>query len=421
MRESVGRAVQSQIYRDGVYGRKPAVPVAAAALRDAAHRRLSKRALGYVAGSAGLETTATANRAAFDAWRVVPHILTDVSERDLGVDLFGRRRPTPYLLAPIGVLDLVHPEADLAVARAATDAGVPMIVSSQASTPMEDIAAAIGGGSWWFQLYWSREDALMESFVSRAEKAGAEAIVVTLDTHLLGWRPRDLDDAYLPFAFGRGIAQYTSDPVFTALVRERATRPRTTQRPTLAALSALASIARHHPGGFWTNLRSPLPRAAVETFLDVFSRPTLTWDDLEKLRQHTTLPILLKGVLHPDDAVRAVDSGVDGIVVSNHGGRQIDGAIASLEALPRVVTAVEDAIPVLFDSGIRGGADAYKALALGAHAVCLGRPYVYGLTLAGTIGVRQVLSHFIAELDLTLGLSGCTSIPDITRDTLRAV
>lgn len=421
MPELVGRAVQARIYRDGVFGRKPVVPVGAAALAAAARKRLSRRAWAYVAGSAGLETTATANRAAFDDWRIVPRILTDVSHRDLGVDLLGRRRPTPFLTAPVGVLDLAHREADLAVARAAADAGVPMIVSSQASRPMEDIAAAIGEGSWWFQLYWSREDALTASFVSRAEAAGAEAVVVTLDTHLLGWRPRDLDDAYLPFAHGRGIAQYTSDPVFQVLAADRATRPKDTPRPTASAVAALVSMARHHPGRFLDNLRSPLPRAAVDTFLDVFARPSLTWEHLAGLRERTSLPILLKGVLHPDDATRAVSAGVDGIIVSNHGGRQVDGAIGALAALPGVVAAADGAIPVLFDSGVRGGADAFKAIALGATAVCLGRPYVYGLALAGRDGVRQVLSHFAAELDLTMGLSGCTRLAEVDRDRLRPV
>ena len=422
MRESVGRAVQAAIYRAGVFGRRPVVPVGAAALEEAAHKVLSREGFAYVAGSAGLESTERANRAAFDRWRIVPRMLTDTSSRDLSVELFGKRHPTPFLVAPVGVQELAHPEADVATARGAAAAGVPMIISTQASRPMEEIAAAMGSSERWYQLYWSSSDDLVSSFVARAEKAGCSAIVVTLDTPYLGWRTRDLDLAFLPFARGLGIAQYTSDPVFSELVRARVAAGGSAgeqPRPNLAALRTLVSITRHFPGSFSSNLRSPLPRAAVEVFLDVFSRPTLTWDELGFLRSRTSLPILLKGLQHPADATRALDHGVDGIIVSNHGGRQIDGALPSLEALPQIVAQVDDRVPVLFDSGIRGGADAFKALALGARAVCIGRPYVYGLALAGAGGVRAVLEHLIAELDLTMALTGCPTIADITPDTLR--
>ncbi|MGH3714737.1 MAG: lactate 2-monooxygenase [Micromonosporaceae bacterium] len=417
----VGRAVQARIYRDGVFGRLPRVPVSAPALEAAARRRMSSAAFAYVAGSAGLESTAYANRSAFERWQIVPRMLVDVSSRDLSVELFGRRYPTPLLTAPIGVLEMAHPDADVAVARAAAERGVPMIFSTQASRSMEDCAEAMGDAARWYQLYWSNSDELVESLVSRAERAGCEAIVVTLDTHALGWRPRDLDLAYLPFSRGLGIAQYTSDPVFTELVRHRAATPADggQPRPTLAAVGALFSMARHYPGGFWRNVRSPLPRAAVETFLDVFARPSLTWDNLAFLRERTTLPILLKGILDPADATRALDHGVDGIVVSNHGGRQVDGSIGALDALPAVADAVGGAAPVLFDSGVRGGADIFKALALGASAVCVGRPYVYGLALAGQAGVYDVLSNLLAEFDLTMGLTGCASVKEITRDRLR--
>jgi isopentenyl diphosphate isomerase/L-lactate dehydrogenase-like FMN-dependent dehydrogenase len=416
----VGRAVQAKLYRDGVYGRRPPVPVSAAALEAAASRRMTPQARAYVVGSAGLEDTARANRAAFDRWRIVPRMLRDVSVRDTSVELFGRRYPSPFLTAPVGVLGMVHPKGDVAVAKAAAELGVPMIFSNQASYPMERCAAAMGDAARWFQLYWSSSDELVASFVRRAEAIGCGAVVVTLDTHMLGWRPRDLDAAYLPFARGLGIAQYTSDPVFGALVKHRAAQARTAdQRPTYSAVKALASMARAYPGGFWENLRSPLPRAAVDTFLDVFSRSNLTWDNLSYLREHTSLPILLKGVLHPDDAAQALVAGVDGIVVSNHGGRQVDGSIAALDALPGVVEAVAGRVPVLFDSGIRGAADAFKAIALGATAVCVGRPYVYGLALAGQRGVETVLGHLMAEFDLTMGLTGCAAVSDITRDTLR--
>jgi lactate 2-monooxygenase len=381
---------------------------------------MSAEAFAYVAGSAGLETTAAANRAAFDRWQVVPRAFRDVRRRSLEIDLLGRRLPAPVLLAPIGVLEMAHPEADLAVGRAAAAAGLPAVLSSQASVPMESVATAMGSAPRWFQLYASSVDDLSDSFVRRAEAAGCEAIVLTVDTTQLGWRCRDLDLGYLPFAHGLGIAQYTSDPVFARLVDEQLARPSSEARPsiTLGALRTLLDISRAHPGGFWTNLRSPRPRAAVETFLDVFSRPGLSWPDLARLRSQTRLPLLVKGLLHPDDARQAVEMGADGIIVSNHGGRQVDGAVAALDALPRIVGAVAPDVPVLFDSGIRGGSDIVKALCLGARAVLVGRPYVYGLALGGEQGVRDVLDNLLADLDITLGLMGCSSPADLTVDRL---
>ncbi len=437
---SAGREAQSAIYRDGVSGHRPRVPVAWPELERAARRHMSRAAFAYIAGSAGLERTDAANTAAFRRHRIVPRVLRDVAHRDQSIELFGERRPTPFFLAPIGVLDLAHPAADAAAARAAARAGIPAVLSNQASTPMEVVARAMDAGrtphdtaARWFQLYWSSSDELVASFVTRAERAGCEAIVVTLDTHVLGWRPRDLDLGYLPFSRGRGIAQYTSDPVFQRLVQERvdaASRaaalrpdpadatpaPRT--RITPATIASFASILRHHPGRMLDNARSPLPRASVETFLDVFANPALTWERIAFLRERTTLPIVLKGLLHPEDAVRAVESGVDGVVVSNHGGRQIDGEIASLDALPGVVEAVAGRIPVLFDSGIRSGADAVIALALGATAVGIGRPYAYALAIAGEEGVHELLRNFSAELDITMGLAGATSIAELTPDIL---
>jgi len=267
---------------------------------------MSARAWAYVAGSSGAETTETANRQALDRWRIVPRMLRDASQRDLSVELFGRRYPTPLLAAPIGVLDLAHREADLGIARAAAALGMPYIVSNQASVPMERTAQVMGSAPHWFQLYWSSSDDLVASLVGRAERGGAEAIVVTLDTHTLGWRPRDLDLAYLPFAHGRGIAQYTSDPVFQRLVADRVRDPgpRERTRVTPAAVRTLANLARNHPGDFRANLTAPEPRAAVQVFLDVFSRPSLTWEDLAFLRAQTSLPIVLKGIQHPDDADR---------------------------------------------------------------------------------------------------------------------
>jgi lactate 2-monooxygenase len=370
---------------------------------------MTSEAFAYVAGGAGAEETMWANRRAFERIAIVPRMLRDVSVRDTSVELLGRRLPAPVLLAPIGVLELAHREADVAAARAAASLGVPAIFSSQASRPMEEVAAAIGDAPRWFQLYWSTRDELVASFVERAERCGCEAIVITLDTTLLGWRTRDLDLAYLPFLRGLGIAQYTSDPVFAETVRERG-RARATQRPTLAGLRTLRHLHR--------NVRELDPRAAVQTFTEIYSRPSLQWDDLLRIRDLTSLPVILKGILHPDDARRALDSGFDGIIVSNHGGRQLDGAVATLDALPPIIEVVGNRIPVLLDSGIRSGSDVLKALVLGATAVLLGRPYVYGLAIAGEAGVREVLLNLLSDFDLALGLSGATSVRDLGGTTL---
>ncbi|HEU5144367.1 MAG TPA: alpha-hydroxy-acid oxidizing protein [Dermatophilaceae bacterium] len=421
-----GRTVQSAIYRAGAFGRRPAVPTDGNRLEELARGAMSQRAFAYVAGSAGSEATARANRAAFDRWTVVPRMLVDTSERDTSVELFGRRHDSPLLVAPIGVLSAAHPEGDFGVARGAREQGVTTIISTQASAPMEAIASELGGSGHWYQLYWSSDDELVASLVGRAEACGSEALVVTLDTAHLGWRPRDLDLGQLPFVRGQGLAQYTSDPVFQRLVAERvasvaAVDPEPSPRPTPAAIGTLLSLSRHHPGSTRRNLTAAEPRAAVDIFLDVFSRPRLTWDDIPRLRELTRLPIVLKGILHPDDARRAVDLGVDAVYVSNHGGRQVDRSIAALDALPDVVAAVRSAAPgapVLFDSGPRTGADVFVALALGATAVAIGRPHVYGLALAGSTGVAEVFRNIRAELDLTMALTGCTTLGDVTGDRL---
>ncbi len=421
------RVVQSEVYRAGLSGTKPAVPVDFGALERAARKAISADAFAYLAGGAGSERTIAANRAAFDRWGIWPRVLRDVAERDLSIELFGRRRPTPFVLSPIGVAELAHRDADVAVGRAAAALDVPYVLSNQASRPMEDVAAAMAQGSRWFQLYWSASDELNASLVGRAAASGCEAIVVTLDTHLLGWRVRDLDLGFLPFTRGQGIAQYTSDPVFAELVRARAghgpsgARPKVTPALLRSALAIARSGARTPlvDGGVRDALRSPLPRAAIETFLDVFANPALRWDDLARLREWTDLPVLLKGVMHPDDATRALDHGADGVVVSNHGGRQIDGAVATLDALPAVAERVGGRVPIILDSGVRGGADAFKALALGAAAVGIGRPYAYGLAVAGEDGVREVVRNHIAELDVTMALAGCRSVSEIGPDALR--
>jgi lactate 2-monooxygenase len=384
------------------------------ALERAAERAMSPQAFAYVAAGAGNEATKRANEESFAHWRIVPRMLRDVSRRDLSTEVFGRRIPAPLLLSPVGVLEMAHRDADAGVATAAAAEGVPMIFSNQASVPMEVCAEAMGDAPRWFQLYWSTSNELVESLVGRAEACGCEAIVVTLDTTMLGWRSRDLAMGYLPFLRGKGIAQYTSDPVFQELISDASgERTAPTPRPNLAALGTLIQLVRRYPDRFWPALRSGKARRAVERFVEIYSRPSLTWDDLPFLRERTKLPIVLKGILHPDDARRAIDAGMDGVLVSNHGGRQVDGAIATIEALPGVVEAVDGRVPVLLDSGVRGGADMFKALALGATAVCIGRPYLWGLAVGGEAGVREVLRNFIADFDLTMGLAGCRSVEEI--------
>ncbi len=385
---------------------------------------MSARAWAYIGGGAGEGRTMAANRAALDRWAIVPRILRDVSQRNLEVELFGRRIPAPVLFAPVGAGSLAAPDADALIGRAAAELGVPYILSNQASVSMEDVAAAMddtnAGAPRWFQLYWSTDDDLVDSLLERAAAIRAEAVVVTLDTTMLGWRPQDLNLGSLPFAQGEGIAQYTSDRRFVDIVAERL-RGAADERPeiSLGAIATLLSITRNAPGRFLQNLRSPQPRAAVQTFLDIYSRPSLNWDDLAGLRARTALPIVLKGVLHPDDARRAVDAGVDGIVVSNHGGRQVDGAISTIDALDAIAPVVDGRIKVLIDSGIYTGSDVFKALALGADAACIGRPHMYGLALAGADGARDAVADIIAELDLTLGLSGHTDVADLDREALR--
>ena len=427
----ISRRTQSEIYRAGISGARPRVPVDADALEAAARKALSPEAFAYIAGGAGAERTVAANRAAFGRWQVWPRPLRDVSERDLSIEFLGTRRPTPLLLAPLGVMELADAGADFAVARAAASLGVPYTLSNQASVPMEDVVDGAPAVPRLFQLYWSASDELNASLLRRAEASGCEAIVVTLDTHLLGWRTRDLDLAYLPFTRGLGIAQYTSDPVFQQLVRERvrsqsdaAADAAPSVKLTPKTVVAGVSIARKGEAltgsrSVRENLRSPLPRAAVETFLDVFSTPALTWDDLAKAREWTSLPILLKGIVHPDDAIRALDAGMDGIWISNHGGRQLDQSVPTLEVLPTIAERIAGRVPIVFDSGVRQGSDVFIALALGATAVALGRPYAYGLGIAGEEGVREVVRNVLAELDITLGLSGRTSVSDLGRDTLR--
>jgi isopentenyl diphosphate isomerase/L-lactate dehydrogenase-like FMN-dependent dehydrogenase len=415
-----GRERQGLIYRAGVIGEKPAVPTDSPTLEERAHKVMSPKAWAYVAGGAGDGATVRHNRTAFERWRVVPRMLHGTTTRDLSTRVLGTDLRAPVLLAPVGAGGLVTRDSDVKIAEGAAAARTPYVFSCQGSNPMEETATAMTGTPFWFQLYWSIDEALVDSMIGRAEACGAQALVVTLDTTMLGWRPQDLNLGSLPFSQGIGIAQYTSDPRFLQIVRERIDRaePREKVKATPSAVRTLFSMARNFPGSFTRNLMAPEPRAAVETFLDIYSNPGLSWDHIGTLRDRTSLPIVLKGVLDPDDAARAFDAGVDGIVVSNHGGRQVDRSIASLDALLRIREAVGPEPTVLLDSGIRTGADVLVALALGADACLLGRPHIYGLALAGADGVRQVIENVVAELDLSMALTGAGTIADLTPDLL---
>jgi L-lactate dehydrogenase (cytochrome) len=377
---------QDEIYLTGLTGAVPDLPTDLGRLEEAARSAMSPQAFDYVAGGAGSGETARENLAAFGRWRIVPRMLTDVSTPSYSTTVLGTDLAVPFLLAPVGVMTIAHPEGELAVARAAAAQQVPMILSTAASTTMEDVAAANGDGPRWFQLYWPKDRAVAASMLGRAQAAGYSVLVLTLDTRTLGYRPRDLANGYLPFLRGIGIQNYLSDPAFRASLAS----------PDDADLDA--AILR------WTQ---------------IFGDTSLTWDDLPFLREHWNGPIVLKGILSAADAVRAADAGVEGIIVSNHGGRQVDGAIAALDALPAVAETVGGRLTVMFDSGIRGGADMLKALALGAQAVLIGRTYAYGLALGGEAGVTHVLRSLRTDFEITMRLAGLSRLSELGPDCLQ--
>ena len=376
-----GALIQNAIY---IAQQPPEWPVAAEDWERAAEATLDPGAFGYIAGGAGAESTMDANLEAFRRFRIRPRMLTGNAVRDISVEVLGLRSPAPFLLAPIGVLSIAHEEGEVGVARASASSGVPLVLSSAATHSLEEVAAT--SAPRWFQLYWVNDREICASFVRRAEEAGYGAIVVTLDTLTLGWRPRDLRQAYLPFIRGEGCGQFFSDPVFLS----RLDRP-----PEEDLLTAAA------------------------TMLATFPNVGLAWDDLDWLRQQTSLPLLVKGVLTADDARLALEHGMDGVIVSNHGGRQVDGAVAALDALVEVRDALPDAV-VLMDGGIRTAADVVKAVALGADAVLLGRTYAYALAVGGQRGVEELIQNLMAEIDLTLALAGAHSIRDLDRTWLSA-
>ncbi|WP_087974242.1 alpha-hydroxy acid oxidase [Oceanobacillus rekensis] len=349
-------------------------PFSAEELEAAAKEKISTEAFGYTRSGAGGEETLRKNITSFEKYAIVPKYLNDVSVADTSIELFGHTYAHPFLLAPVGMLKITHEDAEIAVSKAAATYDVPFIQSTVSSYSIEEVAAASGKSPKWFQLYWSNNENISYSMVKRAEEAGYEAIVLTIDTFMFGWREEDMRNRFSPLREGYGKANYITDNVF---------------------LSTLAHDDHE---------------SVIQEILQNIYHPTLNWKHVAELKKRTSLPILLKGVLHPADARVAMESGVDGIIVSNHGGRQLDGVISSIDALSSIAEEVGGAIPVLLDSGIRRGADVVKALALGADAVLYGRPYVYGLAIDGQTGVEKVLSNFIQETKISLALSGASSV-----------
>lgn len=372
---------QFEIYLNGVADERPDFPMELAELERRFEEQVDAIPRDYVSAGAGSEDSMSENLEAFRRRRIVPRMLTDVAERHLATEILGTHMPAPVMLAPIGgIQGLLHPDGEVAVARVASELGIPMVLSTVSSRTLEEVAEALGETPRWFQLYWPSDDEFTVSLIRRAEEAGYGAIVVTLDTRILAWRPRDLRNAYLPFLRGESIANYLTDPVF----RSRLSAPPEEDI-----------------------------QPAVLHWIQMFSYSSTTWEQLAFLRDTTELPILLKGILSADDAGRAVEAGMDGIIVSNHGGRQVDGSISTLDALPSVRAVAGSDCPVLLDSGVRTGADAFKAMAMGADAVLLGRPYIWGLGVGGEDGVRSVLRGFLADLELTLALSGYSHFDDV--------
>jgi lactate 2-monooxygenase len=382
---NIGQDMQLEIYGSAAQGRRIDLPYDFDEWERRAKEALPETAYWYIAGAAGMGNTDRANREAFDRVRLHNRVLNDVSSRDISTEVLGRKIPAPFLLAPIGVQGIMHADGEKVPAQACAATGIPFIISTVSSVPMEQVAQIMGDAPRWFQLYPARNRDVAQSMVSRAEKSGYSAIVVTLDTPALGWRGQDLRLGYLPFLEGKGIANYLTDPVFRA---------------------SLAKPPEEDP------------RAAIMQFLAVFTNPSFGWSDIDWLRSITQLPILLKGVVHPDDARKGIDHGISGVVVSNHGGRQLDGAIGTLDALPGVVDAADNKIEVLIDSGVRSGADVMKAIALGAKAALVGRPYAYAMASHGVDGVRHLIRSLMAEIDLQVGLAGLTCCADIDRSTL---
>lgn len=385
MTGNYGPTIQNKINQEHVIPAPLRCPVSYYEWKLRARACLDCRAFDYLTGAAGSEDAKHRDIIAFRRWRIVPRFMEDVSERDLAVEVLGRKLPGPVILAPIGRQALFHPEAELASARAAASLGIPFILGTESSRSIEEVAAVMGKANRWFQLYWPKDFEVAKSFVRRAEASGYSAIVLTVDRPLEGWEERDLRNAYFPAMFPHAITNFLTDPVFIGKIPEK--------------------------------YRTNYPYILNEVFR-IFYNPGLNWRQLDQLRDAAKLPILLKGILHPDDAERAVSSGIDGIIVSNHGGRQLDGSISALEVLPEICNRIRGRVPVLLDSGIRHGTDVIKALSLGASAVLVGRLYVYALAVAGEAGVKRAVSNLIAELDISMANAGRRSISSLDASLL---
>jgi lactate 2-monooxygenase len=411
---------QRSIYAAGMSGARQQIPFHARELREKAKGKMSAEAWAYIDGGAGNEESIGRNASAFSELSIRPHMMRPNESADFSTSLLGLNLALPLLLAPIGALDLICADADRLVARACHDTGTPFIFSNQAGTNMEVCAAEMGDTPRWFQLYCSRSDELVLSLVRRAEACGCSAIVLTVDTTLLGWRSRDLALGYLPFLRGMGIAQYTSDPVFRDLLQRSKGTGASVPKPRInfTTITNLLRLKARYPGGFWKNLRSSEPLAAVRLFTAIYSNPALHWDKVRWLREQTRLPILIKGILRADDGLLAAKSGANGIIVSNHGGRQVDGAWPPLHALHEIRNALPKPFPILLDSGIRSGSDCFKAIAMGADAVLLGRPYAYGLAIARRQGVRDVILNLLSDFELTARLAGCRNLSEINEEMI---
>ncbi len=414
---SIGRNRQAEIYLNGFQGKKSSIPFLASELEAAARNTLNTQAFGYLSGGAGAQQGVSNNLQAFDKYKLQTKMLQCKEDPVLDSTLLTTYLPFPFLFAPIGVLGLAHPEGDVELAKASKKTKVPMIQSSQASFSMEDCAKELENTDRWFQLYFSKSRELVESFIHRAENTACKAIVLTLDTTSLGWRSIDLNNGYLPFLNGLGIAQYTSDPVFLQLIKETNIK-QSNLTYNFKTLHNLWILFNSFPDTFLNNLRTKNPLRSVQTFLNLFSRTELSWEDVKWLRDKTNRPLLLKGVLHEDDARKALDYGIDGLIVSNHGGRQMDRVVSSLDSLYKIKKVLPETYPILMDGGIRCGTDIFIALALGADAVCIGRPYAYSLAVAGRRGVIEYVQNLASELKITMSLCGCNSLSDINEEYL---
>ncbi|KAL4758617.1 lactate 2-monooxygenase [Aspergillus foveolatus] len=385
---------QQEIYGKGaLMGLKPNVSTDARLLEEQARKALSDIAYNYVAGGAGEKATMDSNRLAFRQWKLIPKMLRKMDKQDISVNLFGQDYPTPLIMAPVGVQGLFHPDKETGLAEVCAETGVPYTLSTASTSSIEEVANASGDGKRWFQLYWPGDDDITLSLLKRAKENGYSVLVVTLDTWSLSWRPADLDNAYIPFIRGIGNQVGFSDPVFRAKFEEES----------------------------GSKVEDDIVGASRAWISKVLSTTPHVWDEVSFLRKHWDGPLVLKGIQHVEDAKLALEAGCDGIVVSNHGGRQVDGAIASLEVLPEIVDAVGDKLTVLFDSGIRTGADIIKALCLGAKGVLVGRPVIYGLSIDGKNGAIAVIKGLQADLWQSMSLSGICTVAECTRDKIRKI